>query len=197
VQVLHEAAAYVQRELALHVASAFLSPSCDDYVRNKLGAEALSAALRLQMCRLAVAGDALVEVDAWEAAQPHFVDFPGVAQRLQDFLRRRLGQHVRVFYVCGSDHVIKCGLQRGIRLRGAADRAETRMPVVAIKRRGSELRGARDASLCSLVESDLDLDVSSTRVREALRTGAALDGLVHPDVAALLLQAKSGKGAAA
>ena len=90
------------------VVGAYLSPSCDQYVMRKLGRSRpgfLSAAHRLAMCRLAVSHSSWIDVDSWEAAQDHFVDFPQVAIRLAEFLKTSFPeeqQKIKVVFVCGS-----------------------------------------------------------------------------------------------
>ena len=180
------------------VVAGFLSPSHDGYVGGKLGADAIAARDRVEMCRLATADSSFVDVDAWESlGNDDFVDFPCVASRLQAHLDSDevgLGEPgaVQVMYLCGTDHVNKCGLFGG-----------TSVPVVAMARAGEDpLYRAPDPRRCFVVDAGEHeaSDASSTEVRRRIRGREPLAGLLAPAVEAFvyehgILGAKKGKEA--
>lgn len=104
------------------VIAGFISPSQDQYVRKKLGNQSVSVGHRITMAKLAITDDVeqWVDVDEWEAKTTEcgadITDFGKVAQDLQKWLnsaflgpQERIGQPIRVVYLCGSDHVIAKG----------------------------------------------------------------------------------------
>jgi len=148
------------------VLGGLLSPSCDMYVGNKFRQSAdgfwYPAADRIDLIRLAIAeegcGDFL-ECDTWESEQDGFVDFPAVRtateKRLNAMFANVLsGRHLEVLYVCGQDHVSRCGLWH-------------QQWVVCITRNGASAP-PHDAR-CLVLEGPLDIkDTSSTAVRELI-----------------------------
>lgn len=193
VAMLHAAATRVQRA-GYHVCGAFLSPSHDLYVRPKaeaLGTMWLSAAFRLAVARCATSSDPLVSVSAWEAEWPgsHWPDFPVVCNAAAT--DSSLSQYGRVFYVCGSDHARKCGLERGERQFGVVivPRADDRVV--------REAPGQRNILVAAPLPDEA-ASFSSTALRAALavRDEAKVRAMASPAVAALLLHPSSEKRAA-
>ena len=137
---------------------------------------------RATACGNATAASPFVDVDAWEShGNESFVDFPYVASRLQEHLTQELGEGaVQVMYLCGTDHVNKCGLFAG-----------TSVPVVCMARAGEEpLYYETDPQRCFVVdagESEAS-DASSTEVRRRIRAGVPLTGLLAPAVEAFVYE---------
>lgn len=190
---------------AWKVVGSLLSPSHDAYVQGKLGAEAMPLTHRLEMIRLATQASPFLAPDGWEGAQQGFRDFPVVARALQTRLRADYSLPVTVLYLCGSDHVKKCGLQNGMHVVCG----QPEVPVVCMARKDcgikgsggdwrmqetygrqgdSGSRGRMGTGLIVLnVPPEAAADTSSTQVRERLAKNLSLDGLVHPDVEVFLL----------
>eukprot|EP00656_Telonema_subtile_P038144 TRINITY_DN4276_c0_g1_i2.p1 TRINITY_DN4276_c0_g1~~TRINITY_DN4276_c0_g1_i2.p1 ORF type:complete len:244 (-),score=37.24 TRINITY_DN4276_c0_g1_i2:89-820(-) len=118
VALLHQATAALT-EVGYQVLGAWLSPSHDRYLQPKakhLSTIGLSAAFRLEAARRTLQSDPLVEVGYWESAQPgSWPDYPQVCKALSVHLEAQaLPGPVTVFYACGTDHALKCGLYRGM-----------------------------------------------------------------------------------
>jgi hypothetical protein len=67
------------------------------------------------MCNLAVEDSDWIAADPWESLQPWFVDFPQVCSHVLSSLEFTEGiprDRIRVFYLCGADLALKCGLNR-------------------------------------------------------------------------------------
>ena len=116
VKVFDLAAAYLESKHSLTTVGAFMSPSHDDYVSGKFhGKEFIRARDRVHMCTLATDDHPFLRVSSWESEQKSFIDFPDVARAINESLMKQFNGHVRLVYVCGTDHVRKCGLSIGIR----------------------------------------------------------------------------------
>ena len=183
--MLHAAAERLRLE-GYEVIGAFVSPSHDDYVQPKaqsLNTIGLSARFRLAIARRAVADDPFVAVSAWEAEQRgRWPDFPEVCAALR---REPCATGARVYYVCGSDHAAKCGLERGMGEVG----------VIIVPRAGDTSHGReRPAQHVFLAQpAEGEAGFSSTAVRKALqrRDVTAAGALLSAAAAALMLQPSS------
>jgi nicotinic acid mononucleotide adenylyltransferase len=173
------AAKFLSERCSIDPVVGFVSPSSDDYVRAKLGKEAIPFVHRFRMCDLAcadhnaVAGAFPVVADPWEGLQPHFVDFPGVRDRLAAVVKAEFPE-VLTLYLCGGDLFTKC------RLAGW-DRC------VAISRPGFRLAGqtvpARHVYICQDAQyADFFADVSSTEIRKRRREQRPIADLTYPSV---------------
>ena len=104
------------------VAGGWLSPSHSTYVKPKMkqtGGRYFPTAVRLHCVALAVEDSDWIMPGAWESLGPHdcWPDFPKVVANLQQEMAGCEAEHgpVTVFYCCGFDHYMKCGLYRGMR----------------------------------------------------------------------------------
>jgi Icc-related predicted phosphoesterase/nicotinic acid mononucleotide adenylyltransferase len=206
------------------VLGGFLSPSSDAYVTGKMKSQHRqqlataqvsrrdvppvetfysSAAHRLKMTQLACSESDWLSHSSWESNQPYFADFDEVLSNLEDVLRTNgifENADDTVVYVCGSDHFLKCSLQRGVRTsRG------TRPVVVCRRQEESEelLRNQSQSSIVTIVpssDSSFPLiehaeelnDLSSTLIRSLLlritpETISSLSTLLPPLVCEYLL----------
>ena len=107
------------------VVAGWLSPSHDSYVRPKMmrsGGLFLSTPTRVRCVELAVADTDWIACGRWESMGLHssWPDFPVVVASLQDHLCAIGHSDVTVFFVCGYDHYLKCGLRNGMRRRNTA-----------------------------------------------------------------------------
>ena len=100
----------------------WLSPSHKTYVKPKMkqtGGRYFPTAVRLHCVALAVEDSDWIMPGAWESLGPHehWPDFPKVVANLQQEMAGCEAEHgpVTVFYCCGFDHYMKCGLHRGMR----------------------------------------------------------------------------------
>ncbi|UJR21428.1 hypothetical protein I4U23_024514 [Adineta vaga] len=103
----------------LNVLAAYLSPTHDSYVRNKLGStDWIPGEERCQLCEQAIDLEGLksfISVAKGELEYDRFADFDEVTIKLAEYLNKELykTRHVlsyplKVVYVCGLDHFNKC-----------------------------------------------------------------------------------------
>ena len=94
---------------------------------------------------------------------------PEVAQACQEWLPSvKLGD-ARVFYVCGSDHAFRCGIDTGFYHHSSPDE---RIGLVIVPRSGEKPREDQPEDLVYWAEPPDEVqDYSSTKVREALLPG--------------------------
>ncbi|CAF2412518.1 unnamed protein product [Rotaria sp. Silwood2] len=104
----------------LNVLAAYLSPTHDSYVRDKLGrSDWITAADRCKLCEDVIGSDenikSWISVAKGECNSNEFVDFDEVTLNLADFLNSELYESekllkhpLKVVYVCGLDHFNKC-----------------------------------------------------------------------------------------
>ena len=179
------AAMYLEKHCDVHVLAAYLSPSSDKYVKSKLRADAIPIEHRAAMCRLAAdehnrtSPTAVpILVDLWEAQQPHFIDFPGVRDRLQSVMDASFpDDHVLVFYVCGMDLYNRCCLRFLPRVVAVARPPYKPDPNPSTV----EYNVIADAATDEQVRQ-LTCDCSSTEVRRRHRAGEPLTDLLFPSV---------------
>lgn len=99
----------IESKNSVKVVAGYISPSCDDYVKRKLGDEAIDASHRIEMARLATEESTLVEIDR------QGVQFPtGSVLDKMNYLKNYLNSNqeilkycnsVKLTYLCGSDLV--------------------------------------------------------------------------------------------
>lgn len=106
--------------MGITVVAGYLSPSHDSYVSSKMArlkTRCLSSQQRVACARLSVDSSDWLDVGYWESLGPHhsWPDFPEVMaacqQFYQAFCRERLARpdllpRTKLYYVCGSDHLI-------------------------------------------------------------------------------------------
>lgn len=128
-----------------------MSPSGRAYVAGKLGMEYVDAAVRVKQCQQALREaklDMWVSVDAFESEQARFVDYPEVVRRIQ-----RKHPTADVWYVCGSDHYLKCGAQG--------------LPTVVVERPGYPVtESSLEGNCCLVATAPGEKDISSTEIRK-------------------------------
>ena len=152
--MMEQSKAYIESELGYNVIGGYLSPSSDIYVKPKmmrnlkgdvpLEAVYAPASHRIRLTQKAVESSSWLSCSTWEADQPRFRDFDDVQRALDTYLHEHnifLTENDKVFYVCGSDHFVKCGLQHGIHCSDGRTR-----PVVAVGRADDDKKSLRSAS---------------------------------------------------
>ncbi len=139
-----------------------------------------------------------IAAGTWESSpeRKHWPDFPEVCKSLQQALADRAAtRDIRVFFVCGMDHFVKCHLSSG--MRGGVG-------LVVLPRKGKHARTNWRHKVVAVTTTPPT--VSSTLIRTLLkRAAAAADGeadnrpaianlqeLLHPAVAKFLM-AKSSR----
>jgi nicotinate-nucleotide adenylyltransferase len=136
------------------------------------------AALRLQMLRLALAGQTRSEVDPQELARG------GVSYTIdtvRDYARRFPG--AELFWLIGADHVVSLP-----KWREAAELAQ-RVEFVVIPRPG-QAQAQFPTPFRGRALRGFPLGVSSSQVRERVRTGLPVEGLVPAAVAEAIRNAR-------
>lgn len=210
VQLLHQARVRLETE-GFAVVGTWLSPSHDLYLLPKaanMGTIGLSGEFRLELARRATAGDPVVEVGAWECAQRgDWPDFPVVCKALQLELGRAPElaglpgrgegdegeKPLTVFYACGTDHAVRCGLYRsGLSHLNDANGA---VGVVVVPRSGDTAEAEKPDRLVYKAEPAEGevASFSSTKVREAIkkRDVEYLERALSPEAARILLHPDS------
>ena len=181
---------------SLRVVASYLSPSHDDYVESKLHRAGradtfLTAAQRSLLIEACVLDDPIIDVDQWEWRQAHFVDFPSVVVRLQDYLTSVCSRAVRVVMLVGAD-MLKTRIGHRSFPTGLA----------IIKRHGYDPSffginfipepSAQLQTMRFFIENDLGRDVSSSRIHKDFIAG---HGITDVPVQAIPLLAEFwGKG---
>ena len=165
------------------VVAGWASPSHESYVKPKMTARRglyLPTSVRVRCAELAVADTDWIMVGKWESMGPHasWPDYPVVVASLQDHLRAAGRSDVTVFFVCGHDHYLNCGLRDGMRRRSAALSAPG---LAVLPRDGSRpvrdkaAAGARGA-VVGVEAKHAPPKVSSTEIRRLLRKGKQKQG---------------------
>ena len=100
------------------VLGGYISPSNDEYVLKKCGADIPKAAHRISLCEAAVSTSDWLMIDPWEALHCDYdINFTETIERLSNYLSKHINtaQAIRVFYVFGGDnaHFAKTFTKRG------------------------------------------------------------------------------------
>lgn len=180
-----------------HVIAGYISPSHDDYVCSKLACEAIAATHRVKMAQLACQHSDWVDVDAWESLYAkHFVNFPSVAVRLRDALRKahweELGikpQQVKVWYLGGADLFERAGIERLVRygiqpvcaIRPEPGKCETLEEFMKRAEESWKIKGP-EMVIVDGREGRPEDELSSTAVRKRIIEGKSIVGMVAPEV---------------
>merc|ERR1712048_1105182 len=167
-----ELARFHLEQAGVAVVGGFLQPSSDEYLRSKVGDAkwAMPLADRIATCELAAQANASEHegerwIHAWCSGQTNGFAVPDVVgQFLNVAVRERSGcglpQPIDPYMVCGADLVLRCGgWERPIN-----------PSVVVVARPGIELPQETPSDGWHVAMGDTK-PVSSTRVREAIRTG--------------------------
>ena len=152
-----------------NVIGAWISPSQDIYVQPKalqLNTIGLSAPFRVEVTKLTVADDLLIDVGLWESSleRSGFVDFPDVCLSLKKHIEKEVDfkdDEITVFYACGADHAKKFDLYKGPQKWGG---------VVVVPREGDKI-GEENAHSKVYVAEPSKGDIttySSTKIRKAI-----------------------------
>lgn len=191
--------AYLESSGEYEVLGAYLSPVSDGYKKAGL----LPANHRVAMCRLAANASDLVMVDDWEASQNSWTRtldvLRSVETRLSDALGGTQATRAKVMIVCGSDLVETFRVPN---LWAVEDMRTLAFDqgIVCLARGGAEVSLPLPPSLQEeansspprffVVSNDILNDLSSTKIRDALRAGEPEEGLleqgIHPDVMAYI-----------
>ena len=157
----------------------YISPSHDFYVGPKSKSHRTSfanASHRVAMAELAVQAHDWLAIAKWESRHPNrWPDFTEVAQELSKHLTKE--PPLTVFFVCGSDHANKCGLDHW----GAKG-----LGLVVVARDGvavtNKTKAEKHVFWCTN-EGPLKTS-SSTKVRQAIEQNdaPALNALMNPHV---------------
>ncbi|RUS26462.1 hypothetical protein BC938DRAFT_470744 [Jimgerdemannia flammicorona] len=189
------------------VVAGYISPSHDTYVRSKLRAGHIPAAHRIAMARLCVQGSDWVDVDAWEAmGVRYFVDFLSVTERLQRHLNEVVRQsdvvlnprRLEVWFLSGADLVMRASLNFETMARVGIKsvcvfralpmyQIGTEDELVAYIQKTFGARWWRNIVLLDTSTGGQEDELSSTKIREKLKEGKEVDGMVAKEVAEYLM----------
>lgn len=87
------------------VVGGFFAPDHDGYVSVKCGDEALSAAERVHLARVATEESPWLTVDPWAALYlDRAINYTDIIRRLSRYLECHLKQKIEVLFVCGGDN---------------------------------------------------------------------------------------------
>ncbi len=160
------------------VIAGYISPSQDLYVEGKLGKYAIPINDRIEMCKLAVQESDWIDVDLWESKSIEnsewFIDFWRVVHRLSRFLTEHYEincNNIKVYYLCGDDHVIRTGVKglnnHGIAIVGRKNNKENW--VMDCKNRLDRVYSKGSwKEFVIFVSGEGNINISSTIIREKL-----------------------------
>lgn len=176
------AAKFLSESHQIDTLVAYISPSCDLYVKHKLGKECIPFNDRYEMVRLACdvhnsddKNSVKIIIDPWEGNQPYFVPFPSVLERFQDEIQNNFpSENLIVLYVAGADQFNRCKLYRS-------------SCYVGISRIGYQIKGdsciERNIYICKDEKYEKYFsDISSTSIREARQKGIEINNLTYEPV---------------
>ncbi len=155
---------------------------------HKQNHQLASAAHRLAMCRLAVAGDPLFEVSDWELSRS------GPSYTLHTVLHFRAAlPGWRLFWLIGMDSLAELATwHRAAELADACELVTVRRPGQMLPDLAGALSGVLSAEqIARLLEQVLDtptFDISATQIRARVQAGSSLEGMVAPAVAEYIAQ---------
>lgn len=170
-----------------HFAGGYMSP-----VNNAYGKQGLvHAEHRIKMCQLAVEGSSFIMVDPWEALQPTYQRTLKVLARVADALHNVESINtgvMRVLLLCGAD-LLESFTVPGVWLPDQVETICRDYGLVCIRRGELDLtKLILESDPLSkykeniIIVNDFESDISSTRVRENLSKGLALEHLTPPRV---------------
>jgi len=144
------------------VVGGFLSPSADDYVRQKLGANAMKFRHRTNACSLGVEKSPWIDVCDWG-----LVAVNQVCKNMSEILRNEFpGRQFQIIEICGADYALKYKLK------------ENDFDVLCCARNGAtaklKKRLANTHSNVDVIDEELE-DISSTEIRKKICSGAIAD----------------------
>ena len=117
-EILNIAYEYLQQNYNYNILCAFISPSSDDYVKSKLP-PLIPFDLRCKLIQASInefeqenlkKGKKQIKIfiHEWEGRQQYFVDFHQVIKEIKTHLYENGFNDIKLLYVCGMDHYIKC-----------------------------------------------------------------------------------------
>jgi nicotinic acid mononucleotide adenylyltransferase len=182
-QLFDVAAKFLREQFSVDSLAGFISPSCDSYLRYKLGNKAIPFEYRHQMCVLAcqehnsLPNSLHIECDPWEGSQKLFIDFPDVRDRLSQLIKETFpDDDLRVLYVCGADHYLRCGLA------GWQDCVAIARPPYNVNTKSYPESGIYVCAISQEGYENLFSNLSSTEIRNRLLKKESLEGLVYSSV---------------
>lgn len=165
----------LEKNYKFKVLGAYISPSHDDYVSNKLGRDHIDSKHRIKMTQLAIKEAGYEDwlcCDPWETEQNGFYDFPEVTMRMKKFISEKFPKEkIRVIYCAGADHVQKCGCYS---LRNEE------MGVASIARPG--YKQVTSKSHVFHIETEFEYDISSTMIRKKINSKEDLEKFEYKSV---------------
>lgn len=136
------------------VLKGIISPNHDDYLKRKLGSKAIPLQKRIDMIKSAISSQRWIEVNSWQAELNPFPSYYGDQDRFAvvDHIRR-MYPDAKVLILAGSD---------------TGPSSET---------------GIVDVGNYSFMVVNRENDgVSSTKIRDAMKSGQSASDMLHPDV---------------
>jgi nicotinic acid mononucleotide adenylyltransferase len=185
VQMMFKTREYLVRA-GYNVLHGWISPSSDAYLSTK-GSPHYDAATRIAMVRATIRDllpETFLSVGQWESKQQGFVDFPDVVHNLSRHLKG-----IRVIYVCGADHARYIDKsQFNPSLEGVAIVGRIQGQEDAVVKHGFVEHRQRNIFV---VEDDSVTADNATSIRDRIRRGLSIEGMVSPGVAQIAIQNKS------
>jgi len=174
--------------MSVNVVAGYLSPTHDSYVSSKVESSkvrSISGIHRLEMIKLNVQDSEWMDASSWEVDQYEFIDYPFVYKHFKKELESKF--NVEIWYLCGSDHALKCHLyDRSIRCVAVSRPTQNKI---------ADLNKMYDKNSFIFIQDDTE-DMSSTKVRNVMRKKYANDDdykknlelYLHPNVAKYIIQ---------
>lgn len=186
IRMFYLAREYLANNTTYQVVGGLISPAHDSAIRSaqrRFPAHAIPAKHRIAMIETAVAGSSWLGVGRWEATRRSSMDYPSVLKNMQSLLYEAFVEATPlVMYLCGADHLIKCGPQ-----------TLKNFGCICCSRPGfteqlERTIGKRWRRLVHIVDDDTVLSsalasVSSTKVRRRMVDAKSLVPLIGEDVA--------------
>jgi nicotinate-nucleotide adenylyltransferase len=136
---------------------------------------------RLEMVRLAVAGDPRLEVTDLEARRP----VPSYTIETVRELRREYGEHEKLYFIMGADSLTQFFTWKDPEaLLSACEFVVVPRPGVGMQEADERIRTK------ALILDAPMLDISSSDIRERVRRGRSIRYLVPPEISAYIAEKK-------
>ena len=176
------------------VLGGYMSPVSDAYGKKGL----ISAKHRIEMCELATQASDYIMVDKWEAGRPSWTPTLDVLKSLENRLCKQLDiQQLKIMILCGSDLVESFQVPN---LWSDEDLQTIifKQGMICIARAGSSIeeclqlipkfQNINSKQLVCVVENDFMNDLSSTKIREALKSSMKLEDYTSKSVVDYILK---------
>jgi nicotinamide mononucleotide adenylyltransferase len=165
------------------VVAGYLSPSHDKYTKGKLKHDNIEAKHRVEMVRLATEDSDWLDVDPFESMGiDKCMSFVNVTHRLKDYIHSQVSSDIRICFCCGADLVV--------RAPNSFRKFDEKYVYVSIISRPTfntqmneiiQTRLGKRQKMTYCVQN-VDVDLSSTKVRDLLMNGQSLNTLVPTKV---------------